>query len=415
MSDRLRTLLNEHVMDPKNTEKMYSLACEYDKLSQGAAAVSFYIRAADLEENDTLLQYKCMIGASQCYARMGRRNNTVVGLLQHAIRIKPERPEAHYFLSKHGENVGDWRLCQIHAKLGIKYKNEPDVGIDWPGGRELFYLEAHSEWSISGVESGRRGFFDLIYRKEMHKEGKVEDVKFREYIKDVLNKIGWPDAVPYRKRTELERFKYPFKDLDLIENNYSKHFQDMFVLACLNGKRNGTYLEIGAGDPFIHNNTALLETVFDWKGISIEWQAHLAYDFAQRRTNTIINANALSIDFEDLLVKHCMETTIDFLQIDTDETSIQILRNLPLERFKFNVIQFEHDAYRLDNKIRDEARSILTSRDYVLVTQNICFRPDVEYEDWWVHSSIIDSIPSTLHNGLDKNFFWDYFIEGKKL
>ena len=76
MSDRLKTLLNEHVMDPKNTEKMYSLACEYDKLSQGAAAVSFYIRAADLEEKDTLLQYKCMIGASQCYARMGRRKYT---------------------------------------------------------------------------------------------------------------------------------------------------------------------------------------------------------------------------------------------------------------------------------------------------------------------------------------------------
>ena len=34
--------------------------------------------------------------------------------------------------------------------------------------------------------------------------------------------------------------------------------QDMFVLTVLNGKTNGTYLEIGSGDPFIGSNTALL-------------------------------------------------------------------------------------------------------------------------------------------------------------
>lgn len=403
----LKEILKEHVLDPKNTEKMYNLAREYDKLEQGAAAISFYIRAADLEHENKELQYKCMVYSALAFQRQGGRNHTVVGMLQHAIGLLPERPEAHYFLAKHGEAVGDWRLCQIHSKLGYIYLYAEPIGIEWPGEKELEFLQAHSLWGISGVESGRLAFFDLIHRRNY-------DDEFKEYVSGVLDRVGWPDAVPYTAKDQ-DRLNMQFKGFKSIEKNYSKHFQDMFVLACLNGKRNGTYLEIGAGDPFIHNNTALLETQFDWKGISIEWSAHLAYDFAQRRNNTILNANALEVDFEDLLVKHCMETTIDFLQIDTDESSIEILRNMPFDRFKFNVVQFEHDAYRLDTSIRDEARRILSSKGYKLACPNLSFRPGCPYEDWYVHESIADNVHPRVWDGLrnidGENLFWDYMIK----
>lgn len=405
----LQELLNDHVLDPKNTHKMFDLAREYDRLEQGAAAISFYIRCADLEETDVELQYKCMIYAALAYDRQGGRNYTVTGLLQHAVGLLPQRPEAHYFLAKHGEKITDWRICLNHAKLGLLFKAKPDIGVEWPGEKELWYLQALATWQISGVENGRQKFFDLIYRRKFRDENFDS---FKEYIISIMDRVGWPDAVQY-KFSDFKKFIAPFKGIDTIEKNYSKHMQDMFVLACLDGKRNGTYLEIGAGNPFIHNNTALLETQFDWKGISVEWSAPLAYDFAQRRNNTIINANALEIDFEDLLVKHCMENTIDFLQIDTDETSIQVLRNMPLHRFKFNVVQFEHDAYRLDGKIRDEARQIMKDNGYEIVCQNLCFRPNFEYEDWFVHSSIAHTIPQQLFTGRDKNFFWDYLMSNK--
>ena len=404
----LQQLVNEHVFDPKNTYKMFDLAREYDKLENGAAAISFYIRCADLEDDDKELQYKCMIYAGLAYARQERRNYTVLGLLQHAVSILPTRPEAHYSLSKHGEKTTDWRMCLNHALLGLEFKDKKDIGIDWPGEKELWFLRASASWSISGVEYGRQMFFDLLYRRPFR-----ADKSFDEYIIGILNNIGWPDATTYSKN-DKDLFVAPFKGIEDVKKNYSKHFQDMFVLACLDGKRKGTYLEIGAGNPFTHNNTALLETEFDWKGISIEWSAHLAYDFAQRRSNTIINANALDIDFEDLLVKHCMENTIDFLQIDTDETSIQVLRNMPFHRYKFNVVQFEHDAYRLDDAIRQEARQIMRDAGYEIVAQNISFRPDVEYEDWFVHRDIIDNIPQRLIKSDAKNFFWDYMMKGKK-
>jgi hypothetical protein len=401
----LQERLNEHVLDPKNTYKMFELAREYDRLEQGAAAVSFYIRCADLENDDKELQYKCMIYTALAYDRQRGRNYTVTGLFQHAISILPNRPEAHYYLAKHGENMQDWRMCLNHALLGLEFKDAPDIDVDWPGEKELWYMRALGTWQISGVEHGRQMLFDLIYRRKFKAEK-----SFTDWIRRLLDeKIGWPDAVPYNGE-DRSMFAVQFDGIENIKKNYSKHLQDMWVLACLNGKRNGTYLEIGAGNPFVHNNTALLETEFDWKGISIEWSAHLAYDFAQRRTNTIINANALDIDFEDLLVKHCMENTIDFLQIDTDETSIQVLRNIPFHRYKFNVVQFEHDAYRLGDDIRAEARQIMKNNGYEIVCQNLSFQPNAEYEDWFVHRSIIDNIPHELFKSDERNFFWDYLM-----
>ena len=46
--------------------------------------------------------------------------------------------------------------------------------------------------------------------------------------------------------------------------------QDKFVLNVLQGKKNGYFLEIGSYDPIEINNSYLLETKYDWKGIMVE-------------------------------------------------------------------------------------------------------------------------------------------------
>ena len=40
--------------------------------------------------------------------------------------------------------------------------------------------------------------------------------------------------------------KYKFPGLNVIKENYSQTYQDMFVLTMLNGKQHGKFLEIGA-------------------------------------------------------------------------------------------------------------------------------------------------------------------------
>ena len=67
-----------------------------------------------------------------------------------------------------------------------------------------------------------------------------------------------------------DRLKYKFFGSEDIVENHSQSMQDMFVLSVLDGKKNGTYVEIGADRPRVINNTWLLESMYDWKGVSFE-------------------------------------------------------------------------------------------------------------------------------------------------
>ena len=73
--------------------------------------------------------------------------------------------------------------------------------------------------------------------------------------------------------------------MEKVERNFSESYQDMFILSMLNGKRNGTYLEIGAGNSFYGNNTALLETQFDWTGVSLDIEESFVEGFTKDRKN----------------------------------------------------------------------------------------------------------------------------------
>lgn len=58
----------------------------------------------------------------------------------------------------------------------------------------------------------------------------------------------------------------------LQAHSQSQAGQDLFVAAITNGKRQGTWLELGAGHPFGYNNTWLLESQLGWSGFSVDLQ-----------------------------------------------------------------------------------------------------------------------------------------------
>jgi len=68
------------------------------------------------------------------------------------------------------------------------------------------------------------------------------------------------------------RFKYEINadEVEVLENSKSQSGQDLLVVALTQGKRNGKWLEIGAGHPIAGNNTWLLEKYFGWQGDSID-------------------------------------------------------------------------------------------------------------------------------------------------
>ncbi|MBL6911132.1 MAG: hypothetical protein ISR34_12010 [Pirellulales bacterium] len=398
----LQQLLETHIMDPKNPLKIYNLAKEYDRLENGAMGVSLYLKTADMSK-DPELQYKSLIGIARCYDRQRDRNYTTEGSLLDAAALLPNRPEAHYHLCAVYEKMNNWKKCLLHANLGLNIEDlTPNEELGFPGKIDLEYYQALAKWSITAQQDGKQLFFNLKHKRNLRPD-------LLEKVNLALKWNFYPDVIPY-EASDIERFKFSFDGIEEIKNNYSKHFQDMFVLSAFRGKRNGSYLEIGSGDPHVHNNTALLEEQFGWKGISIDNSEALCYEFKQARRNTVICADATDIDYTDLFQKHCVDNKIDYLQIDCDELSISVLELIPLKTFKFGVITFEHDSYRLGTDKKFAAKKILEAAGYICAVPNVGFHIDgYPYEDWYYHPDVVD-MPQEMKSKKDVNFIWDYMM-----
>ena len=160
----------------------------------------------------------------------------------------------------------------------------------------------------------------------------------------------------------------------------------------LNGKKNGTYLEIGAGDYCYGNNTYLLEKSFNWKGISIDIDESSSINFNNNRDNKCLSVDALQIDYEELLGKKYKKNKIDYLQLDCDPSDVtyKILLKIPFNKYKFGVITYEHDHYAdITGKYRSKSREYLSNQGYLLVAGNICPDDNNSFEDWWIHPDLI--------------------------
>lgn len=201
-------------------------------------------------------------------------------------------------------------------------------------------------------------------------------------------------------------FKYYFNKLEDIEKNYSQAYQDMFVLSVTNGKMNGTYLEIGAGDPSFGNNSYLLESMYNWFGVSIDIDAEISKNFNKNRVNMCINKDATEINYSELLSRSFTNKDIDYLQIDCDPPlqSYKILQSIPFDEYSFSVITFEHDHFcDSENKYRMLSRQFLQSAGYILVVGNVAVGKNFPFEDWWVHPKLMERINELEILNIDKS------------
>ena len=190
---------------------------------------------------------------------------------------------------------------------------------------------------------------------------------------------------------DIDNLKYKFNNVSSIENNYSQASQDMFVLSMLNGKENGTYVEIGGDDPIVINNTYLLETKYNWKGISFEIESEKSNHYNSVRKNNCICGNAITVDYSKIFEENNFSTQIDYLQLDIDpsEQTLACLKNLPLDTYRFSVITYETDAYRSSSESVEESRSIFKDYGYESIAKNV-LNCGHAFEDWYVDPNIID-------------------------
>jgi hypothetical protein len=162
-------------------------------------------------------------------------------------------------------------------------------------------------------------------------------------------------------------------------------------LSLLDGLKQGTYLEIGAGWPEHISNTALLEFEFGWRGISLDYQDAYPDQWAAAGRNTLVKADSLTVDFQLLLSQQ--PRVIDYLSVDCEPSAVSFatLTRLPWDQYQFRVITFEHECYTEGPAVKLASRLFLQSRGYQLVVDNIShIDVGVDYEDWWVHPDLVD-------------------------
>lgn len=388
------------VKDPYNPTINFSVGNEYNKIGQYASALSYFLRAAEFS-TDKDFSYDCLLKIAHILGKNNERPHSQKGAYLNAISANPTRPEAYFYLSQYHEVRKEWQESYTYAVIGLelyeKCTSNMSIRLNtYPGYYGLLFQKALSSWWIGLCDESRELF------QTLHSSYKMEE-PYTTLVVNNLKRLGssiYP-TLPYTS-SKKNKLKTQFDGLDSIEKNYSQAYQDMFVLTMVNGKKEGTYLEIGSSDPYSGNNTVLLEEKFNWSGISIDIKKEEVEKFAKVRKNKVLQLDATTIDYTKLLSENYTTTDIDYLQIDCEppEVSLNILLSIPFEKYRFGVITFEHDYYADATKsIRDKSRRYLVSMGYIPVATNIAPNHTDGYEDWWVHPDLINKeIIDTMEN-----------------
>lgn len=174
-----------------------------------------------------------------------------------------------------------------------------------------------------------------------------------------------------------------------FSGSFSQINQESFVLSALNEKQNGFYVEIGAFDATQLSNTYLLETKYNWTGVSLEVDHSRAHNFNSRRKNPCIAHDAMTFDFEKYFIENNFPKQIDYLQVDIEppENTLRALLNMPMN-YRYSTITFEHDIYYGDIKNKIEAKEFLESHGYQLVVED-AGGPSFPMEDWFIDPTVV--------------------------
>jgi len=184
-----------------------------------------------------------------------------------------------------------------------------------------------------------------------------------------------------------------------LQYTYSAESQDLFVASVLDNKTQGTFLEIGSREPRYKNNTYLLEQLYSWRGIAVEWDRQFADLYNQQRTSPCICADATELEYAELIETAGFGTHVDYLQIDLEtDTGLETLRQIDLSKISFSVITYEHEYGSQPDgaHAREESRKIFEAAGYTRVISDASTQHNVvgitphanqSNEDWYVLES----------------------------
>ena len=205
-----------------------------------------------------------------------------------------------------------------------------------------------------------------------------------------------------------------------LNKYYSQFGQDKFIIENIfKMKKNGFFIEAGAGDGINISNTYKLEKEYSWNGLCVEPNQELYKKLILNRncytTNELLySEDNLEMDFTNYNLLGGIEThlrekiqnknikttkkktvtlnkvlekinapnIIDYFSLDTEGSEYEILKGIDLNKYKINYLSVEiNKDYEKYNLIKE----LLQKNNYIIFREH---RVDVDF----IHKNFLESI-----------------------
>ena len=163
--------LHEYIQDYNSAQANFDLGREYEIIGQTGAAISFYLRTAERSQTD-LEQYEALLRMALCFERQKTRDDTEKVILQKAISLLTQRPEAYFLLSRLHEVKKEWHDAYTVAGIGLDacdFDLPPlSTDVQYPGYYGLLFEKGVAAWWVGQTEQAREIMHDLKFSYRMN-------------------------------------------------------------------------------------------------------------------------------------------------------------------------------------------------------------------------------------------------------
>lgn len=175
-------------LQPENPQHNVAVAVIYHDLGHTAAALSYYMRAAE-RSDDTALSYACLIRSAQCFESQNHRHVSVRSLLKRAIVLMPRRPEAYWYLAKFNESTSQHSDCYMLCRQAQEFCSTDHaplpLSVGYPGAWAFDFERAVSAWWWGMNQESRDTLRDLVKHR-----WQIMDDQHRRALAENIRRIG---------------------------------------------------------------------------------------------------------------------------------------------------------------------------------------------------------------------------------